>query len=46
MQFVVSGPLGNVIERYGFMPVCMTFSVLPILSYFLVNFLIPDDAKA
>lgn len=44
MQFVVSGPLGAVIERYGFKPVCLAFSVLPILCYFLVDWLIRDDS--
>ncbi len=44
MQFVVSGPLGAIIERYGFKPVCLAFSFLPILCYFLVNWLIRDDS--
>ncbi|HYL73017.1 MAG TPA: MFS transporter [Bryobacteraceae bacterium] len=44
MQFVVSGPLGAIIERYGFKPVCLTFSFLPILCYFLVDWLIRDDS--
>jgi MFS transporter, ACS family, hexuronate transporter len=46
MQSIVSRPLGAVIERYGFQPVCLAFAVLPILSYFLVNFLIRNDATA
>jgi ACS family hexuronate transporter-like MFS transporter len=44
MQAIVSRPVGAVIERYGFQPVCFTFAVLPLLSYVLVNFLIRDDA--
>jgi MFS transporter, ACS family, hexuronate transporter len=45
MQFVVSGPIGEVIERYGFQPVCFTFAWLPLLSYFLVHLVIRDDAQ-
>ena len=43
MQFVISGPLGRIIEQQGFRLICFTFALLPILSYFLVNFLIQDD---
>jgi sugar phosphate permease len=46
MQFVVSRPLGAAIEKYGFQPVCWTFAFLPIVSYFLVNFIIRDDHGA
>jgi ACS family hexuronate transporter-like MFS transporter len=45
MQSVVSRPLGVVIERYGFQPVCFTFAVLPLAAYLLVHFLIPDDTQ-
>lgn len=45
MQFVVSAPLGSVIERYGFQPVCFTFALLPIVSYFLVQFVVPDNTE-
>jgi len=45
MQSIVSRPLGIVIERYGFQPVCLCFAVLPILCYFLVNSLIRNDAS-
>ena len=44
MQAVVSPPLGAIIERYGFQPVCFTFALFPILAYLPVHFLIPDDA--
>ena len=43
MQAVVSKPLGAVIERYGFQPVCFTFAFLPVASYLLVHFLISDN---
>lgn len=44
MQAIVSRPVGSIIERYGFQPVCFTVAVLPLLGYLLVNFLIRDDA--
>jgi ACS family hexuronate transporter-like MFS transporter len=44
MQAVVSPPLGAIIERYGFQPVCFTFALFPILAYLPVHFLIPDEA--
>jgi ACS family hexuronate transporter-like MFS transporter len=43
MQFVVSGPLGKIIERYGFQPVCLSVAFLPLISYLLVHFLINND---
>jgi len=43
MQFVISAPLGRIIEQQGFQLICFTFALLPIVSYFLVNFLIKDD---
>jgi ACS family hexuronate transporter-like MFS transporter len=46
MQAVVSPPLGAIIERYGFQPVCFTFALFPILAYLPVHFLIPDDTGA
>lgn len=46
MQTVVSRPVGAIIERYGFQPVCFTFALLPLLSYLLVHFVIPDDTQA
>jgi len=46
MQALVSPPLGAVIERYGFQPVCTAFAFLPIISYFLVHHLIRDDTGA
>jgi hypothetical protein len=36
MQAVVSRPLGQVIEQYGFQPVCLTFGVLPLIAYALL----------
>ena len=45
MQAVVSPPLGAIIERYGFQPVCFTFALFPILAYLPVHFLIHDDAE-
>ena len=44
MQFVISTPLAHVTDRYGFTPVCLVFAVLPIASYAIVHFLIPDSA--
>jgi ACS family hexuronate transporter-like MFS transporter len=46
MQFVISGQVGAIIERYGFQAICFTFALLPILSYLLVHVLIRDDYKA
>ena len=43
MQFVVSRPVGQIVERYGFRPLCFTFAFLPIISYFLVHHLIRDE---
>ncbi len=45
MQTVVSKPLGVIIDRYGFQPVCFTFALLPLVAYLLVHFLVRDDAK-
>jgi ACS family hexuronate transporter-like MFS transporter len=42
MQAVVSHPLDVIVKRYGFQPVCFTFAFLPLLSYLLVHFFIPD----
>ena len=46
MQTVVSKPLAVIIDRYGFQPVCFTFALLPLAAYFLVHFLVRDDAHA
>jgi len=46
MQFAVSGPLGAIIERYGFQPVCLTVAFLPLVSYILVHYLIKNDQDA
>jgi len=37
MQAIISGPLAKVIDRYGFMPVCVSFSVLPLVAYLVVH---------
>ena len=36
MQAFVSRPIGVVIDRIGFQPVCFTFALLPLASYFLL----------
>jgi ACS family hexuronate transporter-like MFS transporter len=46
MQSFVSRPLSAVIEQYGFVPVCFSFSWLPIVSYLLVHFVISDGSGA
>jgi ACS family hexuronate transporter-like MFS transporter len=33
MQTVVSRPLGQVIDHYGFVPVCLTFAFLPLVAH-------------
>lgn len=45
MQTIVSRPVAQVIERYGFQPICFVFSLLPLASYMLVHLLIRDDAE-
>lgn len=45
MQFVVSGPLGEIIERYGFQPVCLGVAFLPLISYLLVHYLIKNNQE-
>ncbi len=42
MQAVVSHPLGQTIERYGFQPVLLAFSLLPLIAYGLLWALIPN----
>ena len=44
MQAAISTPLAQVIERYGFQPVCLIFAVLPLTGYALVHFLVRDDS--
>ncbi len=44
MQSIVSRPVAQIIEHYGFQPICFVFSLLPIASYLLVHMLIRDDA--
>jgi len=43
MQFVISSPLAWITDRYGFAPVCVVFSLLPLASYAVVHWLIPDS---
>lgn len=43
MQFVISGPVAAFTERYGFAPVCFTFALLPLASYAIVHWWIPDN---
>lgn len=46
MQAIVSKPLGAVIERYGFQPVCVFFAILPLTAYFLLARAVRErDAK-
>jgi len=44
MQFVVSAPVASISDRYGFAPVCVAFACMPLCSYAIVHWLIPDDA--
>jgi MFS transporter, ACS family, aldohexuronate transporter len=45
MQFVISSPLAWVAEHFGFVPICFAFSFLPICSYAIVHWLIPDGTN-
>lgn len=45
MQAIISRPVGTIIERYGFMPVCAVFAVLPLLAYAVVHWTVRDDAS-
>jgi ACS family hexuronate transporter-like MFS transporter len=45
MQSIISRPLADVIENFGFAPVCLTFAVLPIAGYFLVHVLIRNESS-
>lgn len=44
MQSIISRPLAAVIEKFGFAPVCLTFAVLPIAGYFLVDVVIRNES--
>ena len=46
MQALISRPLAAWIERYGFGPVCVLGSFLPIASYALIHLFIPDLSTA
>ncbi len=45
MQSIISRPLADVIENFGFAPVCFTFAVLPIAGYSLVHVLIRNESS-
>ncbi len=42
MQAVISRPLGGMIERYGFVPVCLSFAALPLVAVAIVYHWISD----
>ena len=42
MTALVSRPLGQSIERFGFQPVLLTFALLPLLAYLILKTLVPD----
>jgi MFS transporter, ACS family, hexuronate transporter len=44
MQSIVSRPLADVIENFGFAPVCFAFALCPIAGYFLVHVLIRNES--
>jgi MFS transporter, ACS family, hexuronate transporter len=46
MQSIISRPLANVIENFGFAPVCIAFAVLPIAGYLLVHMFIEDESTS
>jgi ACS family hexuronate transporter-like MFS transporter len=46
MQSIVSRPMAAVIEQYGFVPICVTFALLPLASYLLVHIFIRNDSGA
>jgi len=45
MQSVISQPLANVIERYGFQPVCFLFGLMPLASYLIVHLAIREPVS-
>jgi MFS transporter, ACS family, hexuronate transporter len=44
MQSIISRPLADVIEKFGFAPVCFAFALCPIAGYFLVHVLIRNES--
>lgn len=44
MQSIISRPLANVIENFGFGPVCIVFAILPIAGYLLVHTFVRDES--
>ena len=45
MQSIISRPLADVIENFGFAPVCIVFAILPIAGYLWVHVLIRDESS-
>ena len=45
MQAIVSKPIGRIIELHGFMPVCLAFSVLPMVAYVILRRWIRDEDR-
>ena len=37
MQAAVSRPIGHMIDRYGFVPICLSFAVLPLLGWAVIQ---------
>jgi MFS transporter, ACS family, hexuronate transporter len=44
MQSAISGPLGEVIEKYGFKPICFTLALMPLVGYLFVHWLVPNNS--
>jgi ACS family hexuronate transporter-like MFS transporter len=42
MQSVISRPLAEIIQHYGFKPICFVFAFLPVAAYAMVHLFIPD----
>jgi len=45
MQSIISRPLADIIENFGFASVCLAFAILPIAGYLLVHVLIRDESN-
>jgi ACS family hexuronate transporter-like MFS transporter len=45
MQAIISQPLGKVVERWGFAPVCVAFAALPMLAYAILRRYVPDKQE-
>jgi ACS family hexuronate transporter-like MFS transporter len=44
MQAIISRPLADAIQNYGFAPVCFLFAILPIAGYAFVHMSVPDSS--